>query len=126
MTIKTNKSVRLMTGAAAVVAVFAVAAPLAQASSHAAACAAGASTATVSQSPSADWVSVTDEQGVPYLEPASMAPAVTTDCAEAAPVTTAHNEPTSFAISMRSPYPGWTVVADDLGVPWLVPAALTH
>ena len=71
-------------------------------------------------SPFPGWVQVTDDLGIPYLVPTGSQSA-TPACAAgpAAPAvsqpTLSPNEPQRTA----SPYPGWVVVLDDLGVPWL-------
>jgi hypothetical protein len=66
------------------------------------------------QSGPAGWISVTDDQGVPYLEPVGQ-----TACAAPLACTSAADAATS------SPYPGWVSVTDDLGIPWLYQVSLS-
>jgi hypothetical protein len=90
----------------AAAAALAVAAPLANAArGHKAAC---------NQAP-AGWITVTDDQGVPWLvRSGQMLSACTqTKTAPATPEAVCNQAPA-----------GWVSVTDDLGIPWLVPAGL--
>src|ERR1022692_269495 len=79
-------------------------------------------------SPYPGWVQVTDEIGVPWLYQTGSAPASTTVCLRTNGVststtttTTAPTSPQPSPPPMKSPDPGWVVVVDDQGVPWLEP-----
>jgi hypothetical protein len=76
------------------------------------------------RSPYPGWVQVTDDLGIPYLyeigfEPASQTPCTQTNLAAASSSVAA--TPQSTLAPMKSPYAGWVVVLDDLGLPNLVP-----
>jgi hypothetical protein len=81
-------------------------------------------------SPYPGWVSITDDDGVPWLYPALQNRSTTsTTCAPSADapavgtaLTSAESVTTPDPI-LRSPYPGWIVVVDDQGVPWLEPVS---
>ena len=100
MNIPTQKTARLGALVAAAMSAVAVGAPLVQAAR------------AVSQDcrDTTGWVTVTDAQGVPWLEPAGQAGCTTT----AACTTVAY-------VAALSPYPGWVSVTDDTGVPFLYP-----
>ena len=76
------------------------------------------------RSPSPGWVVVVDDLGIPWLYPADSAPPLL-----AANCTQSHSAPSAELSATApaprradSPYPGWMVVTDDQGVPWLEPA----
>jgi len=82
----------------------------------------------VSPSPYPGWVSITDDLGIPWLVPASQGVLSTAkDCAPTQPAATSvavsTNRPDPTPAVMPSPYPGWVIVVDDLGIPWLQPAS---
>ena len=80
-------------------------------------------------SPYPGWVQAVDDTGVPWLYPAGTAQTQSADCvqrnvtASVAAGSTAPAAPQSGPPPMMSPYPGWVVVPDDQGVPWLQPVA---
>lgn len=83
------------------------------------------SSTTTLRSSSPGWVVVVDDLGVPWLYPTGSAPAVSAaNCTQ--PQTTSSGEVSATASApprlAASPYPGWVVVTDDQGVPWLEPA----
>jgi len=83
-----------------------------------------ATSAGVTSSPYPGWVSVDDDLGVPYLYPARIAPYPTLQSCGTTPAPSPQaSTQASVATTptFRSPYPGWTVVFDDLGTPWLSP-----
>lgn len=81
----------------------------------------------VSPSPYPGWVSITDDLGIPWLVPATTG--VLSTAQTCAPQPAAAGDPASTAapapapMVMPSPYPGWVIVVDDQGVPWLQPAS---
>jgi hypothetical protein len=81
------------------------------------------SSAAALGSPYPGWVFVVDDIGVPWLYPAGSVPlAVGGNCTQSqttAPREIVGSAPTPQATA--SPYPGWVVVTDDQGVPWLEP-----
>ena len=79
------------------------------------------------RSPYSGWVIVNDDLGIPRLYPAGQTPAAASQqqCAQAqaAPAANAGTQPSAPASRVQpSPYPGWVIVNDDLGIPWLSPA----
>jgi len=89
------------------------------------ACALGSQ--STQRSPYPGWVQVTDDTGVPWLYQAGNSPASAEDCVQTNVATSVAAAPTAAASvqpsrpQMKSPYPGWVVVVDDQGVPWLQP-----
>jgi hypothetical protein len=79
------------------------------------------------RSPYAGWVMMPDETGVPWLYPAGLSPLTSTQqCAQAqaapaADTRISEGANVSASPTMRSPYPGWVIVTDETGVPWLYP-----
>ena len=74
------------------------------------------------RSPYPGWVQVTDDLGIPYLVPTgseSAIPSCPVSSSAAAAATTTPTTQPAASQPMASPYPGWVVVVDDLGVPWL-------
>ncbi len=63
------------------------------------------------QTKATGWHVVTDDQGVPWLEPVGLEACTDVPLA----CTPTAETPT------RSSYPGWAFTTDDLGRPWLVP-----
>ncbi len=117
MAITTHTTTRLATVVAALLGALAVAAPLAHATSaDAQACLRSAAGATALPSPYPGWVTVVDELGLPWLEPAGQ-PSCSSGllCVQAGDV--------GLNSTMQTPYPGWAFVTDELGVPWLEPIA---
>lgn len=95
-------------------AMFALAAPLAQA-------APSAPEACMQASAYPGWVNVFDEQGVPWLYPTEAAPFQSCSVGPAQPdVNLGASSPVGDT-TVKSPYLGWIVVIDDLGVPTLYP-----
>jgi hypothetical protein len=80
---------------------------------------------TTLRSTSPGWVVVVDDLGVPWLYPiGSAAPVLAENCTRSQTTTAgqlSEGPPASPKVT-ASPYPGWVVVTDDLGVPWLEPA----
>jgi hypothetical protein len=79
------------------------------------------------RSPYPGWVVITDDLGIPYLYQTGAAVTTTEDCVQSDPtqsIAAGATPPASSQPSrqpMQSPYPGWVVVYDDLGIPWLEP-----
>ena len=119
MTPTTQKAAKGVAALAAAVAALALAAPLAEAAPNGQTC-----TQTTVQSPYAGWVFVTDDQGVQWLEPTGIAPAYEQTCTTAADAVVQTSAVAGVAAT-SSPYPGWIVVTDDQGVPWLVQTGQT-
>jgi hypothetical protein len=59
------------------------------------------------------WISITDDLGVPSLQP--VAPTACTDTVACT---------STYVAATRSPYPGWVFVTDDLGLQSLYPAVM--
>lgn len=82
-------------------------------------------TCAAQRSPYPGWVQVTDDLGLPYLYPIGFAPSSPAPCTQTnlgvAASTTPAGSPQSTVTLMKSPYAGWVVVLDDLGLPNLVP-----
>jgi len=75
-------------------------------------------------SPFVGWVFVTDENGVPWLDPTAQNLDTYGDsCAsgQAGHAQEAQLKPV-VAAALQSPYPGWDIVADENGIPWLYPS----
>ena len=103
----------------------AVVAAVAAAPAGAARTLACAATEPAQASPYKDWVNIADDTGVPWLYPAGNSGAVRQlNCAAQSPAASAPAAPTTSSTS-RSPYPGWVLVTDETGVPWLYPSQ-TH
>ena len=118
----THITTRFAVLVAAVAATLAVAVPLAQARGD------DAGDCSNVQSPSAGWVVVSDDQGVPYLYAVGAAPfqqscAVAGSASEGADTQTAAtlDRSSRSCSTVRSPYPEWVVLNDDQGVPYLYP-----
>jgi hypothetical protein len=79
---------------------------------------------TTLRSPSPGWVVVDDDLGVPWLSPIGLATLLAGNCTQSQTTTVGESSagsPASPKVT-ASPYPGWVVVTDDQGVPWLQPA----
>jgi hypothetical protein len=78
-------------------------------------------------SPYPGWVQVTDDTGVPWLYPAGSGLTLSANCVQTnvtASLAAGSPAPASPQSStMALPYPGWVVVTDDQGVPWLQPVS---
>jgi len=117
MAITTHTTTRLATVVAALLGALAVAAPLAHATSaDAQACLRSAAGATALPSPYPGWVTIVDDLGLPWLEPAGQ-PSCSNGllCMQTGDV--------SRNSTMQTPYPGWVFVTDAQGIPWLEPIA---
>jgi hypothetical protein len=104
-----NRILRLAATAGSLAAAAAVFAPLGQAQ------------ATAITAPPG-WVFVTDDLGVPWLYPSTVAPrqAAAGPRAEASAAGATDSSATTGPTA--SPFTGWVFVNDDQGVPWLYPA----
>jgi hypothetical protein len=94
---------------------FAIAAVLAAVAVSSAAAATSSSDRTrghACQGAASTWITITDDLGIPSLQQTGQ-----TACTDALICT-----PTAAAAT-RSAYPGWAFTPDELGRPWLVPAA---
>jgi hypothetical protein len=74
------------------------------------------------------WVSLDDDLGVAWLYPKEQSPYPSRQtCANTQSANAATPAPTGTQASVpdvptfRSPYPGWSIVFDDLRLPWLYP-----
>lgn len=106
-----RRILRLALAGGSLAGALAVAAPLAQATTAEGPAGAGA----CAPAPVA-WVSVVDDLGIPWLEPAG----TTGSADQCASTRTPQAEP------FFTPPAGWIVVTDDLGIPWLYPASVSH
>ena len=82
------------------------------------------SSTTTLTSSSPGWVLAVDDLGVPWLYPVgSVAPVLAGSCTQSqttSPGLLSAVAPAAPKVS-ASPYPGWVIVTDDQGVPWLEP-----
>ena len=87
---------------------------------------------TTTPSPYQGWVNITDDTGVPWLYPASQTLAsrqlacTTTAAPDTSPTQTQTPTATPATPITDSPYPGWKIVTDENGVPWLNPTSQTQ